>query len=64
MNLGYYYPEFDIDMGAKQLKSAVINHELVIGDYTKDCKDFIKQYDPHNSKNIIYYINLIKSIDS
>lgn len=64
MNLGYYYPEFDIDMGAKQLKSAVINHELVIEDYTKDCKNFIEQYDPRNSKNIIYYINLIKSIDS
>ena len=63
MNLGYYYPEFDIDMGAKQLRSAIINHELVLKDYTKDCRDFIKQYDPRNSNNINYYINLIKSID-
>jgi hypothetical protein len=63
IDLGYYYPEFDIDMGAKQLKSAIMNHESVLEDYTKDCRDFIKQYDPKNINNINYYINLIKSID-
>ena len=60
MNLGYYYPDFDIDMGAKQLKSAIINHHSCIESYTKDAKDFIKKFDPKSNSNIKEYMDLLK----
>lgn len=54
-NYGYYYPEFDIKMGANQLMAAIINHHLVQKDYQRAAREHILSYSPYNSKNIGEY---------
>ena len=60
-NVGYYYPEFDVDMGAKQLKNAMQNHASTINDYKKDAKTFLKEFSPYNKTNIKKYIDLLNN---
>ena len=60
INLGYYYPDFDIDMGAKQLKSAIINHDSCITEYTADARSFIGKFDPKLENNVRQYMELLK----
>ena len=54
-NYGYYYPDFDIKMGANQLMSAIINHHLIQKDYQRDAREHILSFSPYNSKNIGAY---------
>jgi hypothetical protein len=59
-NVGYYYPEFDVEMGAKQLKNAIQNHSSTINAYKKDAEEFLKNFSPHSEDNIKGYIELLK----
>lgn len=59
-NVGYYYPEFDVEMGAKQLKNAIQNHSSTIDAYKKDAKEFLENFSPYSENNIKGYINLLK----
>ena len=54
-NYGYYYPDFDIKMGANQLMSALINHHLVREDYQRDSRSFLLPFSPYNQNNISKY---------
>jgi hypothetical protein len=60
-NVGYYYPGFDVDMGAKQLKSVMQNHYLTINDYKKDANNLLRQFSPNKDDNISGYIDLLKN---
>ena len=60
-DVGYYYPDFDIEMGAKQLKNAIQNHSSTIDLYKKDCKDFLDQFNPQKDENIKSYINILNN---
>lgn len=60
-DVGYYYPEFDIEMGANQLKSAIQNHHLVVEQYKKDAQEKLKDFDPNKRSNIEGYLNLLKN---
>lgn len=59
-NVGYYYPDFDVDMGAKQLKNAIQNHASTIHQYKKDALDFLQYFRSDNKQNIIEYLSLLK----
>jgi len=60
-DVGYYYPDFDVQMGARQLKNAIQNHGSTINMYKKDCRDFLDQFDPHKDENIKKYINILNN---
>jgi hypothetical protein len=60
-DVGYYYPDFDVEMGAKQLKSAIENHASTISAYKKDAQEFIKQYSPYSTENTKAYLRLIEN---
>lgn len=60
-NVGYYYPEFDVDMGAKQLKNAIQNHASTIDAYKKDAANFLKEFSPYAENNTKAYIDLLKN---
>lgn len=59
MDVGYYYPKFDVEMGAKQLYSAILNHAEVMEDYMNYSREFIKKYSPYSEENIYKYKQLI-----
>lgn len=54
-DVGYYYPQFDVDMGAKQLKSAIENHASTINQYKKDAAKIIQKFSIHDQENINVY---------
>lgn len=58
--VGYYYPSFDIDMAAKQIKNATINHASTINSYKGDAQRFLYRYSPMNPSNISRYNELLK----
>jgi hypothetical protein len=58
-DVGYYYPEFNVEMGAKQLKNAIQNHASVIEQYKKDVKIVLEKFSVNNQENIKAYQNLI-----
>ena len=60
-NLGYYYPEFDVDMGAKQLKNAIENHASTIQAYKKDAQQFLDSCSPYTNENTQAYLRLIEN---
>jgi len=59
-NLGYYYPDFDVTMGAKQLKAAIENHESTKDQYKKDAINFLRKYKPCDESNIKNYMRLLQ----
>lgn len=60
MDAGYYYPKFDIEMGAKQLHSAILNHSNVAADYMEYSRDLIKKYSPYTEENTYKYKELVR----
>jgi hypothetical protein len=60
-DVGYYYPKFDVEMGANQLKSAIQNHHLIIEEYKRDAQEKLKDFDPNKESNIAGYLNLLKN---
>lgn len=61
-DVGYYYPDFDLDSGAKQLKLAIETHENELNWYKGHARSFLQGYSPYNEKNISIYRDLIKCI--
>lgn len=61
MDVGYYYNNFDVDMGAKQLYNAILNHECTHKDYMKDGRKFTAQYSPFDLRNIDPYQRLLNN---
>lgn len=62
MNVGYYYPDFDINMATKQLKSAIINHSKVISEYKADAKLELEKFNPQSNMNIEIFNKIINEI--
>jgi hypothetical protein len=60
-DVGYYYPEHDIDMAAKQIKNATMNHASTINSYKGDAQRFLYQYSPMNPINISRYNDLLRN---
>jgi len=58
-NVGYFYPEFDVDFGAKQLKNAILNHSKTLEQSKQDNRSFLKEYSPYDHKNIQIYNSII-----
>jgi len=58
-DVGYYYPEFDVDMGAKQLKNVILNHSKTHTSYIKDCNRFLESFSPYSQENINQYSSLL-----
>lgn len=58
-DVGYYYPEFDVDMGAKQLKNAMLNHSKFHSSYVRDCNKFLESFSPYSENNINQYNSLL-----
>jgi hypothetical protein len=59
MDYGYFYPEFDVDMGAKQIKNVLLNHYNNIGDYKKDVKKLLHKFSCDNIDNINAYSSML-----
>jgi hypothetical protein len=58
-NLGYYYPEFDVELGAKQLKNAIQNHASVLEEYNRDVRVVLDKFSINSEENIKAYQSLI-----
>ena len=61
-NLGYYYPDFNVDIAANQLYSAILNHKEVLDDYTKDAREFINRFSPYNQSNRNKYTQILNEL--
>jgi hypothetical protein len=61
-DVGYYYEQHDIKMGANQLYNAILNHEKTLDEYTKQARAYLKQFSPFENKNINIYSKLIDEI--
>ena len=61
-DVGYYYPDLDLDMGAKQLKSAIVNHNKDKDWYQGHSRKFLHQYSTFNEKNIDAYVSLLHKL--
>lgn len=59
MDVGYYYPDFDVNMAANQIKSALTNHESVLNQYKEDSKEIFHKFSIYNKDNINAYKNLL-----
>lgn len=58
-NVGYYYPEFNIKLAAKQLKNAKINHNSTLNQYKEDAKEIFHKFSIYNKDNINTYRKLL-----
>lgn len=61
-NYGYYYPEFEVDFAAKQLKVIVDNHAECVDQYKEDSKKLFKKHSPYNQQIVDKYRFLINDL--
>lgn len=61
MDEGYYYPDFNIDMGAKQLQNAILNHKDIHDEYMQRGREFVAKYSPHNKDTLHQYQLLLEN---
>ena len=59
IDYGYYYPKFDVDMGAKQVKNVLMNHNNNIIKYKEDVQGLITKLSYSNVDNINAYSSLL-----
>jgi len=59
--VGYYYDEFDVEEGARQLKLALEDERttMVNGDKTEE---YLWRYSPENPQNVDGYVKLVESL--
>lgn len=58
---GYFYPKFDVSIGAKQLYVAIHNHEEVHDEYMLRGREFIKKsFSPYNSDIMQTYQQMLE----
>jgi len=55
LKAGYYYPHFDVQEGAVQLRNAAAAHELTLEDYRRRSKRVFDSVDPSNPHNLDAY---------
>ena len=58
---GYYYPKNDVQMAAKQVKNAFLNHEKQLNAYKGDAQRLFEKYSPYNPNNINGYMSLLNN---
>ena len=61
---GYYYPEFNVDIGADALKEAIIEHPKRYLEDRKKNEELMWRYNPNNKKNVDGYIELMEEVIS
>ena len=61
MNEGYYYPDFNVDLGAKQLYNAILNHESVHNEYMQRGREFVAKYSPFQASTLNQYQLLLEN---
>ena len=59
---GYYYPEFDIEIGTQQLQNVIEDHDKQRDLYNFNNKEVLKKFSIHNPKNIYKYMKFINNI--
>lgn len=59
---GYYYPEFDIEIGRQQLQDVIEDHDKQRDLYNYNNKEILKKFSIHNPENIYKYIKLLNNI--
>ena len=60
-DFGYYYPKNDIQMAAKQVKNAFLNHEEQLNSYKGDVQRLFQKHSPYNASNINGYMSLLET---
>lgn len=60
--VGYFYPKFDVKMGANQLYSSFINHDKVEKEYMQQSREFLNKFNIHNQSNKNLYNKIINEI--
>jgi Protein of unknown function (DUF2827) len=58
-DVGYYYPDFDSNEGAKQLLRAAANHDQGLVDYRQRASRVFKAVDPLSHTNVQHYARLL-----
>lgn len=59
---GYYYPDFNIQAGSKELKYAIENHDQNLDRYNENTEAVLQRYTVYNEGMIDIYTKLINSI--
>jgi hypothetical protein len=59
---GYYYPDFDAEKGAEQLKYAITNHDKNLDEYNLKSKEIIWKYSPENPEVLAEYAELLGGV--
>ena len=59
---GYYYPEFDIEEGARVLQHAITTHDTHLETYAKASAKCLWRYAPENPVNLKVYENLLEDL--
>jgi len=61
MDEGYYYPDFNVDIGAKQLYNAILNHKDVHDEYMQRGREFVAKYSPYQTSILNQYQLLLEN---
>ena len=61
-DVGYYYPDCDIESGSESLLEAINSHDRNLENYSRSSKDFIKKFSPTNKANIDNYARALLSL--
>jgi hypothetical protein len=58
-DFGYYYEGMNVDMGAKQIRNAMQNHDQVLSEYKSDVSSLLKGYSLNSLENKKGYETLL-----
>jgi hypothetical protein len=61
-DMGYYYPDFNAELGSVQLINAIENHDASAQEYNKKNHDLLKRYTIENTKLIETYKMLLENL--
>lgn len=61
---GYYYPDFDVNLGADALKEAITEHPKRYLEERPKNEELMWRYNPNNKKNVEGYIELMEEVIS
>jgi len=59
---GYYYPDFDVKVGAEALKEAINEHPKRYLEERPKNEEMMWRYNPNNKKNVDGYIELLEEV--
>lgn len=63
-DVGYYYPQFDIEAGAQALLTALDDHANNFDDYKKRAERIIQQHHPKHSDTVAQYAQQLRAVAS